>query len=95
MKLTAQTARRLTARRSKPVQPVFMPVQPVSTRGKPVEWPTQPIYSTYFEILPGKALTTLNIYDMSNFNNKNSISHDILCIQQFSIHQSCVQILVL
>jgi hypothetical protein len=67
------------------VQPVFIPV----------EWPTQPIYSTYFEILPGKALTTINIYDMSNFNNKNSISHDILCIQQFYIHQSCVQILVL
>jgi hypothetical protein len=64
-------------------------------QGKPVEWPTQPIYSTYFEILPSKALTTLNIYDMSNFNNKNSISHGILCIQQFYIHQSCVQILVL
>jgi hypothetical protein len=64
----------------KPVQPVIKPVQPVSTRGKPVEWPSQPIYSTYFEILPGKALITLNKYDMSNFNNKNSISHDILCI---------------
>jgi hypothetical protein len=38
--LTVQTARRLTARmrrRSKPVQPV-------STRGKPVERPTQPVY---------------------------------------------------
>jgi hypothetical protein len=32
------------------VQLVFIPVQPVFTRRKPVEWPTQPIYSTYFEI---------------------------------------------
>jgi hypothetical protein len=75
-------------RRQKPVQPVFIPVQLVFTRRKLVEWPTQPIYSTCFEILPGKALTTINICDMSNFGNKNRISHVILCIKQFYIKQS-------
>jgi hypothetical protein len=66
----------------------FIPVQPVFTKRKPVEWPTQPIYSTCFKILPGKALTTINICDMSNFGNKNRISHVILRIKQFYIKQS-------
>jgi hypothetical protein len=50
-KLTAQTAG-LTdsadAEATKTSSPVFIPVQPVLTRGKPVEWPTQPVYSTRF-----------------------------------------------
>jgi hypothetical protein len=39
-----------TQRRQKPVQLVFIPVQPVLTRENPVEWPTQPVYSTSFWI---------------------------------------------
>jgi hypothetical protein len=70
-----------------PVQPVFIPVQPVSTRGKPVEWPTQPVYSTTFQILPRRAIIALSKYDMSDFNDKNVISHFILLNQLIYIHQ--------
>jgi hypothetical protein len=73
-------------RRSKPVQPVFIPVQPVSTRGKPVEWPTQPVYSTSFQILPRRAVITLSKYK-SDFNDKNVISHFILLKQSIYIHK--------
>jgi hypothetical protein len=63
------------------------PVQPVSTRGKPVEWPTQPVYSTSFQILPRRAIIALSKYDMSDFNDKNDISHFILFKQSIYIHQ--------
>jgi hypothetical protein len=90
-RLTAQTAA-LTdsadAEVAKTGSTGFYTGSTVSTRGKPVEWPTQPIYSTCLEILPGKALTTINIWNMGNFGNKNRISHVILCRKQFYIKQS-------
>jgi hypothetical protein len=85
--LSAQTARWLTARRPKPVQPVFIPVQPVSTREKPVEWSTQPVYSTRFQILPGRAVIALSKYDMRYFKDKNDISYFILLKQLIFNHQ--------
>jgi hypothetical protein len=63
------------------------PVQPVSTREKPVEWPTQPVYSTSFRILPGRAIIALSKYDMSYFKDKNVISHFILFKQSILIRQ--------
>jgi hypothetical protein len=56
-------------------------------QGKPVEWPTQPVYSTSFQILPRRATIALSKYDMRDFNDKSVISHFILLKQSIYIHQ--------
>jgi hypothetical protein len=39
-------------------------------QGKTGEWPTQPVYSTSFQILPRRATIALSKYDIRDFNEK-------------------------